>query len=110
MSNLQIEISIAAIILFILIFINLAKNRMSVRHSLAWLLLPIVFLLIAIFPAPLEVFSNWLGFETFSNFVFLIVIALLILLIFFLTVSISNQQNQITKLNQEISILKKKLK
>lgn len=108
MTNLQIEISIAAVILLLLIIVSLAKNRLSVRHSIAWLLLPIIFILIAIFPQPLESLANWLGFETLSNFIFLIVIALLILICFFLTLSNSRQQEQITKLNQELSILKAK--
>lgn len=107
MTNLQIEMVIATILLLLLIIVSLKKSSISVKSSIAWLLLPIVFLAIAIFPEPLATFSNWLGFETFSNFIFVIVIALLIILCFFLTVSINHQQNKITKLTQEISILKK---
>ena len=108
MNNIQIEMSISAILLFIIIIVLLKKNTISIKSSIAWLLLPVVFLLIAIFPEPLTVFSNWLGFETLSNFIFLIAIALLIILCFFLTIIISNQQIQITKLIQEVSILKHK--
>lgn len=108
MTNIQIEMSIAAISLLALIIISLKKNRISTKSSIAWLLLPIVFLLIAIFPEPLAALSNWLGFETLSNFIFLTTIALLIVLCFFLTVVISHQQVQITKLIQEISIIKYK--
>lgn len=108
MEKLQIEILIAAIILLFLIIFSLAKNRMTIRHSIAWLILPLAFILIAIFPEPLTAFASWLGFETLANFIFLVAIALLILICFFLTISNSKQQNQITKLNQEISILKQK--
>lgn len=106
MTSLQIEISIAAIILFIIIIICLAKNRMSIKNSIAWLLLPLVFIIIAIFPSPLESFAKWLGFETLSNFIFVAIIALLIIICFFLTISNSRQQTEITKLIQEVSILK----
>lgn len=108
MTNIQIEISIAALILLIFIILSLRKNSMSIKSSLAWLILPIVFILIAIFPEPLTALSHWLGFETLSNFIFLIIIALLIVICFFLTTTISKQQTQITKLIQEISILKNK--
>lgn len=108
MTNVQIEMSIAAILLLVLIIISLKKNRISIKSSITWLLLPIVFLLIAIFPYPLTTLSSLLGFETPSNFIFLIAIALLIILCFFLTVTISRQQDQTTKLIQEISILKHK--
>lgn len=110
MTNIQIEMSIAAILLLIIIIILLKRNTISIKSSIAWLLLPIVFLLIAIFPEPLATLSNWLGFEALSNFIFLIAIALLIILCFFLTITISHQQTQITKLIQEVSILKHKEK
>ena len=106
MSTLQIEMAIAAAILFVIIITSIARNRLSVRNSIAWLLLPIAFIIVAIFPGPLQSFANWLGFEQLSNFIFLVVIAVLILICFFLTISNSKQQDQITKLNQEISILK----
>ena len=108
MTKLQIEMTIAAIILLIIIVLFLKKNSMSVKNSVAWLLLPVVFIIIAIFPEPLTHFANWLGFETLSNFIFVVIIALLLIICFFLTVSVSRQQNQITRLNQEISILKHK--
>lgn len=107
MTNIQIEMLVAAIILLILITFCLTKNRLLVRHSIAWFSLPIVFIIFAIFPQLIETISKWLGFETPSNFIFLAAIALLILICFFLTISISRQQSQITKLIQEISILKK---
>ena len=107
MINIQLEMAIASITLFIIIAIALKKNTISIKSSIAWLLLPIVFLCMAIFPAPLAAFSSWLGFETLANFIFLITIALLIVVCFFLTVTVSHQQVQITKLIQEISILKK---
>lgn len=106
--NLQIEMAFAAILLFIIIFTCLKRNSISIKSSIAWLLLPIVFLLVAFFPEPLATVSAWLGFETLSNFIFLLAIALLIILCFFLTITISHQQTQITKLIQEVSILKHK--
>ncbi len=108
MTKIQIEMSIAAILLLFLIIFSLKRNTISIKSSVAWLLLPVVFLIIAIFPGPIASLASWLGFETLSNFIFLIIIGLLIILSFFLTIIISHQQTQITKLIQEISILKHK--
>lgn len=110
MTNLQIEMATAAFVLLLFIVICLKKNSLSIKNSVAWLLLPIVFIIIAIFPEPLTAFAHWLGFETLANFIFLVIIALLILICFFLSISNSKQQNQITKLNQELSLLKQKNK
>lgn len=107
MTILQIEMIAAAAILFFIIIASITRSRLSIRNSIAWLILPIIFIIIAIFPGPLQAFANWLGFETLSNFIFLVIIALLILICFFLSTSNSKQQEQITKLNQEIAIIKK---
>lgn len=107
MINIQIEMTIAATILLIFIISCLRKNSLSIKHSLAWLLLPIVFIIIAIFPAPIAALATWLGFETLSNFIFLAAIAMLVIIAFSLTTQISKQQSEITKLTQELSILKK---
>ena len=109
MSNLQIEMSVAALILLIIIVLALKKNSMSIKNSIAWLLLPIVFIIIAIFPEPLTKLAVALGFEAFSNFIFVVIIALLIIVLFFTTITINHQQSQITKLIQEVSILKEKV-
>lgn len=106
MTNIQIEVSIAALILLFLIFFGLRRNSMSIKSSIAWLILPLAFIVIAIFPEPLEQLAHSLGFETLSNFIFVIIIALLLIICFYLTATISHQGNQITKLIQEISILK----
>ncbi len=106
MTNIQIEMSIAALILFFIIIVCLKRNSLSIKNSIAWLLLPIVFLIIAIIPEPLEAFAKWLGFEALSNFIFLVAIALLIIVCFSLTLTTSKQQTEITKLIQEVSILK----
>lgn len=107
MNKLQIEMAIASIILFTIIIFSLRKNSMSIKNSVAWLLLPLVFLIIAIFPGPIDSLSQALGFEVLSNFIFLIIIGLLVIICFFLTTTISRQQSEIIKLAQEVSILKK---
>lgn len=107
MIKIQLEMAVAAIILFIVIIVSLKKNSFSVKSSVAWLLLPVICLIVAIFPEPLATLASWLGFETLANFIFLVMIGSLIILCFFLTVTISHQQSKITKLIQEVSILKK---
>ena len=72
-----------------------------------WMLLPIVFILVVIFLDPLTQLAKWLGFEVLSNFIFAIIIGLLIMFCFALTIIISKQQKQIIKLIQDLSILKK---
>lgn len=110
LNSLQIEMLISALAIFILISFFLSRNRMSVKNSIMWLLVPVVFALVAIFLDPIAEFSAFLGFEVLSNFIFVIIIGSLLLICFFLTINLSKQQDQITKLIQEVSILKKNKK
>ncbi len=107
---LKIEMAIGAILLFIIILIGLKKNSLSVKYSIPWILLPVVFLLLIIFSEPLNNFAHFLGFETLSNLLFVAIIGLLLILIFSLTVIVSKQQKQIKTLIQEVSLLKHKKK
>lgn len=108
-NTLKIEMCIAAIILLIIIIACLKRNHMSVKYSMAWLLIPVVFLLMAIFADPLARFAKWIGFELLSNFIFFIVLALVLILCLVLTIIVTKQKNQIVNLTQEISILKKNI-
>lgn len=108
--RLQIEMIVAAIALLVFVLALLRRNYVSVKSAIVWLLLPVVFVLIAIFVEPLTILVKWLGFNMLSNFIFVIIIGLLLLLCFFFTIVISKQQRQITELIQELSILKQKVK
>ncbi len=100
---------IAAVALLILVVVLLKRNYVSIKSAVVWLLLPIAFMLMAIFVDPLTTLVKWLGFGMLSNFIFVVIIGLLLLLCFFFTIVISKQQKQITELIQELSIIKQKL-
>lgn len=108
--RLQIEMIVAAAALGIFVLALLRRNYVSVKSAIVWLLLPVVFILIAIFVEPFTVLVKWLGFNMLSNFIFVVIIGLLLLLCLFFTIIISRQQKQITGLIQELSILKQKIK
>ena len=105
--SLRLFLIIAALVLLVVIIACLKRSHMSVKYSLAWLLLPVIFILMAIFMDPLAAFANWLGFDLLSNFIFFIILSLLLLLCFILTIIVTNQKSRIVELTQELSILKK---
>lgn len=107
MSKLQIELLVAAVISLFVILFFLKKNRINVKYTVMWLLLPIIFILMLIFPNGIDGLSKFLGFELASNFVFFITLAVVILFCFGLTIIVSKQKKQITKLIQEIAILRR---
>ena len=66
-------------------------------------------LLTAIIPSFMQLIANFLGFETMSNMIFCILIAVLIFICLSLTIIVSGQKEKTRLLIQEVSILKEKI-
>lgn len=102
-------VSISFLIFIILIILHLLKkDKITIKYSLVWLFPFIILLIFTLIPGFLTWTSNLLGFQTASNMIFALLIALLMIISIALTVIVSNQKNQIRTLIQEISILKEK--
>ena len=106
MSPLKITLLVLSVLTLFAIAFFVKKNKIAVKYSVMWILLPIVCILMVLFDTPLYVFSQWLGFQTLSNFVFFAVLGVVILFCFALTIIVSKQKKQITKMIQEIAILR----
>lgn len=106
--NFKIEMILASVALLIIIVFCLKRNSIALKYSIMWMLLPIVFILIVLLSEPMTQLSLWLGFGSLSDLIFVVLFGLLIIFSFALTIVVSKQQKQITKLIQDLSILKKK--
>jgi len=106
---MKLEVQILAIIfiLFLLIFITrfVIKNKMSIKYSLLWYLSLIILGIFTIFPNILGWATNLIGIEVSSNFIFAFMLAVLFVICISLTIIVSNDQERIRVLIQEISIL-----
>ena len=88
----------------------LKKDKIIIKYSIAWLIPCIILLFFTIIPGFLSWTTKILGFQTASNMVIAMLIALLMMISIVLTVIVSNQKNQIRVLIQEVSLLKEKYK
>ena len=93
------------IILFILHLVHIEK--VNIKYSLVWLLLFVALLICLFVPGLLSWFTKTLGFQTSSNMILSLLIAVLVVINISNTVINSNQDKKIRLLVQEISILKK---
>lgn len=101
---------IFSIVLIIVTIIVIKKGLMPIRYSLLWFFSAIIILLVALFPILVESIANLIGFITISNLIIGILITLLLFLTMSLTIISAGQQNKITLLIQEVSLLKHELK
>ena len=110
MSNgLRLGLLIASIIAICLVLFFVIKKKLNIKYSIVWILWALLSLIMAIFPQTFYELSHILGIEMPVNAVFLIMIALLYGLTFYVYIMISKHNSEIIKLTYELSSLKKQL-
>ncbi|MNI61484.1 hypothetical protein D3C73_1167580 [compost metagenome] len=98
-------------VLFLFLLINMIKKyELQLKYALVWITMVVLMLVVALIPTTAFYFTDLLGFQEPSNFVFLLGILCSLVIIFSLTISISNLSHQIRQMSQEIGIIKKNLK
>ena len=105
--RLQIIIIACMIIAIIIIFRKIGKNKLDFKLGLLWVMISIVVMIFAIWPSFLAKTSRLLGIYDPVNMLAFFGIVLLIMIIFALSSEISKLKDQVKRLSQEISILRK---
>lgn len=102
------QIFIIAICLIFLVYIVylVKRKKLLLKYSLLWLALSVVAGLCALFPGPLFSLAVLLGFETASNFIFVIGFFFLLAICLSLSVIASRQTEYIKTLVQDLALLR----
>lgn len=108
--KLQIIIIVFDILALCYILNLIRRKKLDVKYALVWLVSGLIILLLVIFPYIINWLSDFLGIYNPVNMLFLLGLCLSLAIIFVLTVQASRATNKITKLTQEIAILKKEIK
>lgn len=101
---LRISLVVSALIVLLFVIRKLCKSQFSTMDSLFWVFLSACLLLAAVFPSAIFAASSLLGIESPSNFVFLAVIALLLIREFTIQVQLTQLRSKVTALTQEIAL------
>lgn len=101
-----LRIVLVACALIVLFFIarKIRKSQIQVMDSVFWLLFSLSLVVIAVFPEIAYALSDLLGFQAPVNFVFLYVMAMLIMRDFSSTVKNAQLRAKLTDLVQEIAL------
>lgn len=76
---------------------------MQIDDSIFWIIISILLVLVSIFPGIAAFFSSLIGIESPANAVFLAIIFLLLTKLFGLSVQVSQLQQKIRVLSQEMA-------
>ena len=95
---------ICAVLVLGFVIRKIKKCQMQAIDSIIWLFFSFSFVLFGVFPEIPAVISSWLGFMSASNFVFLYVIAVLVIRDFANSIRLSKQEQRLSALAQEIAL------
>lgn len=101
---LRIFLFMSAVVVLLFVARQIKKSTFDTSDALYWLLLSSGLVLIGAFPNIAYCFSNLLGFQSPSNFVFLVAIGLLLIKEFKLQCDIIRLRRKLTSLTQEIAL------
>lgn len=88
---------------------KLKKSQLQVVDTVYWIGMSVVFVVLSVFPQLADFLSNLLGFYSTVNFIFLLVIGMLLLRCFLLSIRVSQLDDKIKNLTEEIAIWRNQL-
>ena len=103
-TTLRIVLIAASVILILYTLFKIRKAQLEIDDTAFWLILPVLLLVLSIFPEIAFFFSEKLGFISPSNFIFLVVVFLLLFKLFLLTMELSMQKRRLNRLVQTHAI------
>lgn len=101
---LRVILLIAAIGLVVFLLHSIKKSKMSIEDALFWMGFSFLILLMSIFPKIPSFLSDTIGFMSPVNFVFLFFIFVLIIRDFLSNRRISQLENRVKELTQQIAL------
>lgn len=112
MMDMMLRYSLLAVIsmYLVLIFYLMKQNRFSFRYGMLWLFSGFVMLVFTLFPELLMSLTRFLGIKVASNGLFAICIFLIIMMLVYMTVIVTDIMLRIKKLAQKSAIMEKRLR
>lgn len=102
--TLRIFLIVGSALVFLAIANSVRKSRIQMADSVFWVAFTLVILIIAIFPGIAYFFSNLLGFQSPSNFVFLLIIGLLLVREYQSSAQISVLRHKLEQVAQNVAL------
>lgn len=106
-SVLRIILIASAVLLFLYMIKKIRQAKMKIEHTIFWLAFSIVLIIMGICPQIVYIVSEWIGFQSPVNMVFLMIIFILIVKNFLATLQISHLENKVDSLIQRVAIERK---
>lgn len=104
--RLQIIVAIILVLGLLYVISLVRNNRLELRHSISWIVVGIIVLILDCFPILMEKLSKLLGIVSPVNMMFFLAFLFSLVIILVMSVALSIASSSIKKLVQEVGILK----
>ena len=104
---LRILLIVSAVLMLLFMLRKIRQSKLKIEYTVFWILFASILTIMGIFPKVFYKISDFIGFQSPISMVFLVVIFVLIIRMFFMTIQISQLENKIDNLVQQISIDRK---
>lgn len=82
-------------------------SKMQIEYTIFWIVLSLIMIVMAVFPQIVYWITSVMGMLSPANVVYLFIIGVLLLKVFMMTIEISNLENKVKELVQQIGISEK---
>lgn len=104
--KLSIVLFLGAFGFLVFIFSMIRSKSLDYRYAFTWVITSVAFILVSLFPQTVYAISGLLGIATPVNALFALLFLFLMNIIFSLSIAISQSQDRIKTLTQEIGLMK----
>lgn len=102
--SLRVVLIVSAVAVLGFVIRKIRKSQMQALDAVFWLFFSFSFVVLAVFPDIASLVARILGFHAASNFVFLYVIAILVLRDFTMTVKYAQLRDKFDQLVQDLAL------
>lgn len=102
--GLIIALIIACVVTMFFVLRKIKKSQFKIGDTLYWIFFTVFLLVMCVFPKAIYWASNLIGFESPSNFIFVVIIFLLLVKTFLLDARVSKNEEKLTKLTQKYAL------
>lgn len=101
---LRIILITGAILSMIFMLKKIRQAKLKIEYIVFWTFFSIVLVVMGVFPGLFYAISDFLGFQSPISMIYLAIIFALIMKLFFTTIQISQLENKVDSLTQQIAI------
>jgi len=107
--RLSIIIFVSGVFIISSIINLVRKEKLDLKYALSWLFIIISIFALTIIPGSIYAISALIGVATPINAIFFLGIVFILIILFTLTVALSRASANVSKLSQEVALLKDKV-